>query len=254
MTRDQYITWLFLIALLVAAWHIYAKWGKDGEGFGEAKVPLFVISLERRPERKQLIMDRIRDDPRYYVAEVTAVDGKRHLTVEKFIDGHGQIGCFLSHIGIWGRLSQMGSGVEWALVLEDDADVNLPEDWDRVVEMAVKNTPLDWEILWIGVLNIVSPEKNIEMNSHVNLNNSIIWGTHAYLIKKSAAQKLYSRMSHYENTHKLADFESLEPVDIYLSHNEDVPLRQYVLSHDLIGQRSMGSDTNVDDVANKDLS
>ena len=152
----------------------------------------------------------------------------------------------MSHIGIWGRLARMGPGVEWALVLEDDADVRLPEDWDRVVEMAVANTPVDWELLWVGATHIINPEKNVEVNSHVNLNASLIWGTHAYLIKREAAGKLYEALKGYEQTHVLADFESLAPVDYFLSENKVVPLRQYVLSHDVIGQRDMGSDTNVD--------
>lgn len=53
----------------------------------------FFILLDRRPERKKHIMDRIQEDPRYYIADITAVDGKKHLT-ENFINGHGQIGCF----------------------------------------------------------------------------------------------------------------------------------------------------------------
>jgi GR25 family glycosyltransferase involved in LPS biosynthesis len=238
--------------LLVAIIYLILHMWRNGEGFENAKIPIFIISLDRRPERRKLMLDRIQEDPRYYIADVTAVDGKTHLT-EKFINGHGQIGCFLSHIGVWGRLSQMEDDVQWGLVLEDDANIDFPKDWDRVVNLAVNHAPTDWELLWIGALKIVSPEKNVKINNHLYFNNSIIWGTHAYLIKKTAAQKLYSKMRHYESIHKLIEFESLDPVDIYLSHNVDVPLYQYILAHDLIGQQSMGSDTNIHYVENKSL-
>ncbi len=176
------ITILMVFFLGCVVWYIWRKWGRDGEGFGEARVPIFIVSMtERRPERGREMRERIREDARYYIAEVGAVDGRKHLR-EGFIDGHGQVGCFLSHIGIWGRLARMGPGVEWALVLEDDADVRLPEDWDRVVEMAVANTPVDWELLWVGATHIINPEKYLEVNSHVDLTASLILRTHAYLI------------------------------------------------------------------------
>lgn len=231
----------FMLTIMIFVIMILLKMPRN-ESFLETEIPIYIISLAKKPERRQRIVSNIQQNPRYFIAKIDAVDGENWYNQylnrnEHFIDRPGQIGCFLSHLRFWKEISS-----PLALILEDDADIKLPKDLEKI-NMALINTPKDWDIIWLGG-RVINPEKNQAVNEHIIKNNSLLWHSHAYLITKTAATKLYTALEHYDKPNAGPnEFKSLLPVDDLLSTNSIIPLQQYILAHDLIEFVQMGSDT-----------
>lgn len=86
---------------------------------------IFVVNLDRRPDRLQTFWNSCPTEWREVVQRVSAVDGLS-LSGDKLVPGEerrlgqlspGETGCFLSHAGIWQRVAK---GTRPALVFEDD--------------------------------------------------------------------------------------------------------------------------------------
>lgn len=124
---------------------------------------IYVINLKRRPERLQkidLIMKLLGIDYRRF----EAVDGhsltQDQLSYLQFLPGYedpyfkrpmkkGEIGCFLSHYGIWNQVVR--HGFERVLVFEDD--VRFMEN--STIEISgfledVMKTRLEWDLVYLG--------------------------------------------------------------------------------------------------------
>lgn len=201
------------------------------------RIPIYIVSLERRPERGKFIMDRIGFSWKYYVAKKHAVDGKEKF-VEPFISRSGEAGCFLSHIYMWNLFIK--SRRPYALILEDDADIKLPEQWN-IIENAVRNVPADWDIIWLGVNKMINPERNVKVNEEIYRLGSEVWGTHAYLISRKCAKYLYDKYNKLEKYESVKDFSDIEPIDLLLSKSKDI--KNYIISKSLIRQVQNRSDT-----------
>ena len=133
---------------------------------GMADIPVYVISLARAEERREN-MRRQLDALGMGYEIVDGVDGAKLAPEEsprrvrpvkfKMVYGRemtkGEIGCFLSHCAVLERVAE--SGVECALILEDDAVLSddLPNivkrvnecewHWDAVLLSAAKRRALD---------------------------------------------------------------------------------------------------------------
>lgn len=61
-----------------------------------------------------------------------------------------QVACFESHRKAWARIVEE----DWrqAVVMEDDAEVDLAENWHRVAQF-VADAPHDWNMLYLGINN-----------------------------------------------------------------------------------------------------
>jgi alpha(1,3/1,4) fucosyltransferase len=112
------------------------------------ELPVFVINLDRRPDRLQRLGVKAQRWP--------AVDGRAlKLTPElrtllapnDFFWKKGVAGCALSHLGLWKKVAAEGS----ALILEDDAV--LRPGWQE----ALKDLPADLDILYLG--GVLPPNK-----------------------------------------------------------------------------------------------
>lgn len=126
---------------------------------GEFKTPVYLINLDRAPERLAG-MEAMLADLSLPFERVPAVDGRQlsdpiagfSERSYRMLHGRrrnpGEIGCYLSHVECARRL--LASGAEHALVLEDD--VSLPDDIHAIVKAAIEADG-DWDILRLSSVN-----------------------------------------------------------------------------------------------------
>lgn len=182
-------------------------------------MPIYIVSIpERKESRLVPLLSRIKTDPRYRVREVYGVVGKDVVvqTVEPFLN-NGQIGCFMSHYGIWKKIMADTGQMQMALVLEDDAIINLPEMYDAIQEV-INNLPDNWEVCYLGGnYHDIKKAYNVSKNI-MKSDTSLIWHSHAYLIRKRAAIKLVDMSkSVLEKTH-IKDYDNILPLDDWMTH------------------------------------
>jgi len=97
------------------------------------------------------------------------------------IFGLGAIGCAMSHMTIWREF--LASGASHALVLEDDVDPRFAKDLDlKIAEMR------DCDIFMLGWMGKPTLKRDGSLLPFPSGN--IIWGTHAYVINRRAAETL----------------------------------------------------------------
>ena len=134
-------------------------------------LPLFVVNLERQPERRRCMEAQLAAlPPGFRVEFVTAVDGKNlppetlsreaDHTIARATAGRdlnpGEIGCALSHRGIYRRMLEVGE--PHAVVLEDDIAIGewfpevclalaraVPPDRPRIVLLGDFFVPSIWK-------------------------------------------------------------------------------------------------------------
>ncbi len=170
--------------------------------------PVFVISLVDSP-RRAFIADRLnamgikfeffdavygktlpqeileKVDYDYYVKELKS---KKKLTL-------GEIGCAMSHIGVYEKIVR--ENIPQAIILEDDAVVSLR--FIPIVETALRKLPPSADILFLdhGKAKVTPwwrslPERYRLQRYLTPSKNSLrgIWGTPAYMITQSGCKKL----------------------------------------------------------------
>ncbi|MCY3754051.1 MAG: glycosyltransferase family 25 protein [Alphaproteobacteria bacterium] len=118
--------------------------------------PIFVISLAREVERRtRMVQELAGFDFEFF----DAVDGRTLDTAQyahrmdaewfRIMRGRelapGEIGCFLSHYGVWERL--VGTGTRSALILEDDA--RLEDGFAAVIGEAMK-IAAEWDVVYLA--------------------------------------------------------------------------------------------------------
>lgn len=97
----------------------------------------------------------------------------------------GMVGCFLSHLAIYKMMTK--SLKDYALIFEDDA--SLSRDLNvSMISSIFNSTPDDWDIILLGYDTSNPVHKYEKLDGYFKMYN--FWGTHAYLIKKTAAAKL----------------------------------------------------------------
>jgi hypothetical protein len=177
------------------------------------KIPVFVISLARAPERRSAISQHLTDlDIEYRL--IDAVDGKamaESQIAELLAPGKdmhpGAVGCYLSHINVYEIIRD--ENIEVALVLEDDARLD-----PRVRSLLLNGCDyLDWDYCFLDC-----DDHNDQGPVFYDADSGRMLGTgftayslssgpqtlHAYLITQSAA------------INRLANAFPLEwPIDLY---------------------------------------
>lgn len=140
-------------------------------------VPVFALSLARHTRRRDRLAAQAAG-----VQFVDAVDG---ATLPRAAGGltRGERGCFLGHAGLWRRVVEGVDPV--ALILEDDANVRLPDQW-RAIRAAAGAAPPGWDVLYLGHNNQAGP-------AGVRAASGDVWGNHAMLLTRRGAAKLLAR-------------------------------------------------------------
>lgn len=190
--------------------------GRPGPG-----TPALVLSLARHGHRRRRLAAQATG-----LTFVDAVDGAKLAEPTPGLT-RGETGCFLSHAGAWLRLAQGGEPV--ALVLEDDADVRLPDAWAAIAE-AADRAPPDWDVLYLGHNNQPAPAEPGVVDPVGDVH-----GTHALLLTRAGARKLLDRYA--ADGGRGADGRGL-PVDVWMSR---VPgLRRYCVAPQLVHPFDLG--------------
>ncbi|XP_044517284.1 inactive glycosyltransferase 25 family member 3 [Gracilinanus agilis] len=170
-------------------------------GFDE----VFVISLARRPERRQRMLSSLWEmEIAGQVLE--AVDGSalnsstiKSLGVD-LLPGYydpysgrtltkGEVGCFLSHYSIWEEM--VTRGLERVVVFEDDVrfEAGFRRRLERLME-EVAQEQLQWDLIYLGRKQVTwEEEPAVEGVRHLVVANYSYW-TLAYALSLSGAGKL----------------------------------------------------------------
>lgn len=164
-----------------------------------AMPPIFVISLTREPERRALMAQELTGfDFEFF----EGVDGAA-LDVASFADRldtmwfrimrrrnlrPGEVGCFLSHYGLWERLVE--TRTPYALILEDDARL---EDGFREIVAEVMSIQDEWDIAYLAETK--RPQRMVRMVAALDSGRRLIqcrrrMSGRGYLIRLEAAEVL----------------------------------------------------------------
>lgn len=191
-------------------------------------LPIYIINLPARKERLELLMERIEPKPdSYYVKSTGAVDGKE--VIEGYLN-KGQIGCWLSHVDAWKMIVDQSEPI--ALVLEDDAMIELPKMYDDILDVMVR-LPNKWDVCYLGG-RYADPEKAESINGNIMTSSSSrIWHSHAYLITKNGASKLLRKSSKFNYERTLKAFDSIDPLDDWMT-NPSRHMRIFLIIPELI--------------------
>jgi len=165
-----------------------------------APFPVFVINLERSPERRQYALAHLSSvglSPSIF----TAVDGKQlnlpylvergiyddALARESFARSLSlaEIGCSLSHFEVCRRI--VSQELDFALVAEDD--VHFPPRASHMLGRVLASAPADWELIQ---LKFFSRRFQNDIAGFVSFpfEDGLPVGATAYLIRLSCAKKI----------------------------------------------------------------
>jgi len=154
---------------------------------------IYVINLARSPERREDMSKKL-EGSRFTVEFVNAVEGSTvNRSMYPMADGlsHGEVGCYLSHVEVWKRLSE--SGHASALVLEDD--VLFKGDVAALCN-AFAALPFEADLIRMSSLKQAKGEEACALGAHrlliADMHPS---GSQGYWLSRTGARKLLLRMS-----------------------------------------------------------
>lgn len=254
---------LLVVILFVVYWMRIMAQTQTHETFSDKEkdfgftLPIYVISLPIRKEsRLDPLLKRIKPDshdpPCYEIVEVNAVDGRSDVVDDReTFMSPGQAGCFLSHVYFWKKIA---TGSEpFALVLEDDAMIHLPEMIPELVDL-VSSLPTNWDVLYLGGVYQNHREGHTHeikrLKGKIVSSDAFMFYSHAYFITRDAAAEMLEKSETIawggkdggENS-SLRAFDAVIPVDEWMTH-EDRNMQVYNTDPVLITKSDDGvSDT-----------
>ena len=195
------------------------------EGFA----PLYVINLESREDRRNYIVDAIKNIgiENYTIAK--AVDGN-NADLESLIHGreklplsNPELGATISHLDTIKRwLGESDS--DYAIIIEDDLSFETVDLWGFTFKDFLGSIDKEYDILQLCIIH------NYKINRKLHIKEKHDWSAACYLIKRSWAEKLIAK--HYVND-KIALYPNWESLADALIYNEaraySIPLFTYTL-------------------------
>ena len=155
---------------------------------------IYCINLKIRPDRKEKMKKEFKKLRIKNVIWFDAVYGKTldlntipNTTISPYAKQNltkNEIGCALSHIGIWKDIIK--KGYRNALIFEDD--IVPREDMFKRLKQTWNYLPKNWDVLYLGKMDYKYINKKI-INKYFEYPGTP-FGTHAYSVKKSSAIKL----------------------------------------------------------------
>jgi len=200
-------------------------WSEEKGGIDDDSLRIFVVNLDRRPDRWAAVQDQLSKLKAFMgdedaggeliVQRISAVDGSKldlrgvdPATIElgwkwgesaladKYGDlaaggvkqlTMGEVGCALSHIGIWRQIaSQPIRGP--ALILEDD--VLLDDDAAVRLRSYAAQLPAGWDLVYLGGIKMGRAK---HMAPNVILPECYLC-THGYMLSPNGAKRLLTRL------------------------------------------------------------
>ena len=195
--RTACLALALVLLLVVCGWPATRGWPEAYASPADPAWPVLVISLARRPQRRE----RLRSQAGR-VTFIDAVDGKALAPMPGLTPG--ELGCFLSHVAIWRRVADGPHDV--VMVLEDDANVHLPAQWPDIVA-AAGAAPRGWDILFLG-------HNNQDGLPGIQEARGDVWGAHALLLTRTGAQRLLSAL---DARGMAIDNDKALPLDVWVS-------------------------------------
>ncbi|CAL7944133.1 unnamed protein product [Xylocopa violacea] len=204
---------------------------------------IYMINLVRRPDRRDR-MHKLFKELGIRAETIDAVDGRalnqsvlKELGIEmlpEYTDPYhkrsmtmGEIGCFLSHYGIWNKVIENNFGS--SIILEDDVHFE-PFFRQKVnyILTELNDLQLEWDLVYLGRKRLVEDTESWIHGSKYLVRAAYSYWTLGYILSASGARKLVEGMP----------LKRLVPVDEYLPILSDVHPRQdwkaYYPKRDLI--------------------
>ena len=166
------------------------------------KVSVYVINLPKSFERKKFMEEQLNSHgiTAHFVSAVNGYE-MSESDIESVFDeklcidklgrklSRGEIGCYLSHFSVY-QIFISDENAEWALILEDD--VFLKEEFYDFFK-SINKMPKDIE--YLNFANFPDSSFFFKTKNRINkfkIKEHVagVWGTYAYLISRSAADKL----------------------------------------------------------------
>lgn len=161
--------------------------------------PVYVVNLDRQPQRLTTSIDRIRATGFNNVSQWKAVDGqntddlvtawvsvcgipKFDPSDEPFASHPYKQGIFLSHITLWKHI--MEQDAPYTVIFEDD--VVFHKDWHTLAPAYYDATPKDYDVLYMG--------HHCGYGKPSHILNIPVFCLQAMIVTKAGAAKLYNKI------------------------------------------------------------
>ena len=151
--------------------------------------PIYYLNLDGQPERKEYMEEQFKYWEIENYTRISAYDG-REDDLSDIIRGRypdnmtsGEIGCTTSHLKAiqhWYETSDS----PYAVIMEDDVDLQLVRFWNFTWADFVAKLPYDWDVVQLAII--------CTGNLHVQLHRRFVndFSTAAYMITRHHAEKL----------------------------------------------------------------
>jgi hypothetical protein len=151
--------------------------------------PIYYLNLDGQPERKQYMEDQFKYWEIENYERISAFDGRTD-DLSDIIKGRypenmtsGEIGCTTSHLKAikhWYDTSDS----PYAIIMEDDVDLQIVRFWNFTWADFVSKIPYDWDVVQIAII--------CTGDLHVKLHKRFVndFSTACYLINRHHAEKL----------------------------------------------------------------
>jgi GR25 family glycosyltransferase involved in LPS biosynthesis len=151
--------------------------------------PIYYLNLDGQPERRQYMEDQFNYWEVENYTRISAYDGRdddlSEIIKGKYPDNMttGEIGCTTSHlkaIKYWYETSDSS----YAIVMEDDIDLQTVRFWDFTWSDFIAKVPYDYDVIQLAII--------CTGDLHVKLHKRFVndFSTAAYIITRHHAQKL----------------------------------------------------------------
>lgn len=205
---------------------------------------VYVINLEKDQDKWKTINQELGYQHGIQPIRIDAIYGKTlenkilkasTTPLNYYFASPGLIGCFLSHKKAWKTLLTRDD--PWALVLEDDAKILVP-DLQKSIHETLNNIPEDFDLCYFGCHGKCHPDKEYRwdkkyLSVYQKINGyrispnlfvpEVASGTYGYLVSRKGAQKLMQFIKKVKH-----------PIDMELSTNFD-KLKVYAVHPNIIG-------------------
>lgn len=151
--------------------------------------PIYYLNLDDQPERRQYMEDQFKYWEIEDYTRISAYDG-RNDDLSDIIKGKypedmtsGEIGCTTSHlkaIQYWYE----NSDSPYAIIMEDDVDLQLTRFWNFTWKDFVSKVPYDWDVIQLAII--------CTGDLHVKLHKRFVndFSTACYMITRHHAEKI----------------------------------------------------------------
>jgi GR25 family glycosyltransferase involved in LPS biosynthesis len=151
--------------------------------------PIYYLNLDGQPERKDYMEEQFKYWEIENYTRISAYDG-RDDDLSDIIKGRypetmtsGEIGCTTSHLKAI-RHWMDTSDSPYAVIMEDDVDLDIVRFWDFTWTQFVSKLPYDWDVVQLAIICTGA--------LHVKLHRRFVndFSTACYIINRHHAEKL----------------------------------------------------------------